>query len=442
MYAYGDIIIWGEKVAGASITSTPTIKGRVLDLPVISLAVGIETFYVFAGDGYVYSWGYNNYGSLGDGTAVTSSFRSAYGSIPLTGALSGKTITSLYAGNYLASVICTDGNMYVWGALYAQDWTTGTYTNYGIGAGTSVSTTTPTLVSIPGKQIKSISISMNDMMVQTTDASVYGFGENAYGQIGDGTLSAVTQLAKFNTSTFPSLTYDGEAVNLFVAGDQLNLITTTNGRAGILGRNNEGQLGIGYINTGTINSRKVFDIVLPGSGYSKMTTLNTAGSKSIATTDGCDYSPITTRNDSFVCPGSPPKLYAIGSNNVGQLGTSTTTNALVPTAVDMTGVLNNQYIVEVRSGLGFTVVLSTAGKLYSWGNNTAGTLGDNSMVAYNSTPTAIDTSASSALYMKTVVNVACGYTACFALTSTNELVYWGSICKGMIYFYSNNHSCQ
>ena len=64
----------------------------------------------------------------------------------------------------------------------------------------------------------------------------------------------------------------------------------------------------------------------------------------------------------------------IGSNSIGQLGTGNTVSATTPVAVDMSGVLKGQYIVDVKAGMGFAVALSASGRLFTWGNNTFGNL--------------------------------------------------------------------
>jgi alpha-tubulin suppressor-like RCC1 family protein len=44
-------------------------------------------------------------------------------------------------------------------------------------------------------------------------------------------------------------------------------------------------------------------------------------------------------------------------------------------AVDATGVLANKTVVSISAGDGFSIVLTSDGKLYSWGMNGYGALG-------------------------------------------------------------------
>jgi hypothetical protein len=215
-----------------------------------------------------------------------------------------------------------------------------------------------------------------------------------------------------------------------ITGERIRYIVTDQDRLMAAGSNADGLLGIGYASVST-PLMKVYESYIPP--FKKISKISTSGVKTIFTMDGCDNNPTTALPTyTFSCPGNPPKLHGLGSNSIGQLalpgGTAT---AYIPTQIDMSGILNGQYIVDVKAGLGFTVALSSTGKLYSWGNNTAGTLGDNSVVSAALAPVAVDVSASSALYQRTVNSFACGATACFAVTNKNDLVYWGNICTGL-----------
>jgi alpha-tubulin suppressor-like RCC1 family protein len=213
-----------------------------------------------------------------------------------------------------------------------------------------------------------------------------------------------------------------------VAGDMFSFIKTTGGRILSLGNNTFGTLGNGFFSTVPFPSP--MEVMLSGQ---KTFAIASGGSFSVLVTDACNYTINTTtvnRTGSILCPGSPPKLYGVGSNNVGQLGGSTgnITYTYVPVPVDMTGPINGQHVVEVKSGLGYTIAVTSTGKLFGWGNNTAGTLGDNS-VTNRFAPVALYDTYPSALNQKFINTIACGSTWCHALSSTNDLIYWGSLCR-------------
>lgn len=64
------------------------------------------------------------------------------------------------------------------------------------------------------------------------------------------------------------------------------------------------------------------------------------------------------------------KIYCWGINNHGELGNGTTTNSSVPVAVDMNGVLAGKQFVSVISYGDFTCAIDSDNQLYYWGYKT------------------------------------------------------------------------
>jgi alpha-tubulin suppressor-like RCC1 family protein len=53
----------------------------------------------------------------------------------------------------------------------------------------------------------------------------------------------------------------------------------------------------------------------------------------------------------------------------GQIGDGTTTNRLLPVAVNNTEILNGKNILEICVGVYHTCAIANDGKAYCWGNN-------------------------------------------------------------------------
>ena len=118
-------------------------------------------------------------------------------------------------------------------------------------------------------------------------------------------------------------------------------------------------------------------------------------------------------------------LAAWGHNDVGQLGDGTTTDRSVPVAVEQGGVLAGKTLVQVVSGVYHSMALTSEGRVYAWGNNGYGQLGDNTAINRNA-PVAVNTaSGTSALFGKTVVAIAAGQFYSLALCSDGTLASWG-----------------
>jgi alpha-tubulin suppressor-like RCC1 family protein len=123
---------------------------------------------------------------------------------------------------------------------------------------------------------------------------------------------------------------------------------------------------------------------------------------------------------------SDAKAYCWGSNNAGQLGDGSYTDRWTPTLVG--GGLSWKQI-EVGgpySWDGFTCGLTTAGKIYCWGYNYYGELGNGSHGSYASTTWPTATSNNGVTYRQLSVG---GYHAC-AVSTANAAYCWGEADNG------------
>ncbi len=132
------------------------------------------------------------------------------------------------------------------------------------------------------------------------------------------------------------------------------------------------------------------------------------------------------------CAISPDdKLYCWGKNDSGQLGNGTTTNSLVPVAVSTSGVLSGKTIkdVAVEDNSQGTCAIASDNKAYCWGENDSGQLG-NGTTTNSSVPVAVSTAG--VLSGKTITDVAYGAEAPCVLTSEGRAYCWGSAAFGRL----------
>lgn len=124
-------------------------------------------------------------------------------------------------------------------------------------------------------------------------------------------------------------------------------------------------------------------------------------------------------NEHTVALGESGKLYTWGPNSTGQIGNGETTTAFIPnqiTAVDRYS--------KIASGAAFTVALDEQGRLWSWGANNAGQLGDESTTNTSIPKMISDEAAFSEVY-------AAKETA-YAIASDGTLWAWGANNEGQI----------
>jgi hypothetical protein len=167
------------------------------------------------------------------------------------------------------------------------------------------------------------------------DGTVWSWGHNSYGQIGDGTATS----KKYATQT-KNLT---DAVSIS-AGSYHSVAVKSDRTAWAWGYNRYGQLG-----DGTITARKT---PVQVTGISGVVAVAAGGNHTLG-----------LKSDGTV--------WAWGLNNYGQLGDGTVT--LRKTPVQVSGLSN---VVAVTAGNYFSVALKDDGTVWAWGLNNYGQLGD------------------------------------------------------------------
>ena len=118
-----------------------------------------------------------------------------------------------------------------------------------------------------------------------------------------------------------------------------------------------------------------------------------------------------------------------GGNTSGQLGNGGTTASPTPVMVDGSGVLAGKTVVAISAGGSHSMALCSDGLLMSWGGNASGQLGNGTTV---SSPVPLPVDASGVLASKSVVGIAAGTSASFAICSDGKAVAWGSNLYGLL----------
>ena len=135
-----------------------------------------------------------------------------------------------------------------------------------------------------------------------------------------------------------------------------------------------------------------------------------------------------TGND-LVLQWAATRLVGWGYNFYGQLGTGDTRNQELATAVTTSSVLANQTITGVATGGSHSLALLADGKLIAWGSNSYGALGDTTTTNHFEPVTVYQ---SGVLAGRTVVAVDAGYCFSVALTSDGKVFAWGYNADGQL----------
>ena len=242
------------------------------------------------------AWGTNTYGQLGDGTRTSRPLATA---VDATGALAGKNVTAVDTGGSSGnSCAVASGAAYCWGSGVRGI----------LGTGSTSSSYSPAAVNatgvLAGKTVTAVSVGGNHACA-IASGKAYCWGDNRYGQLGDGSLTQ---------STVPVAV----ATNGVLAGKTVTSISTrylhtcavADARAYCWGYNFYGQLGIGL----TTNS-------------STPVAVNTVGALA-----GKNVTGISTGNN-HSCAIAGGTVACWGYNNNYELGNNTNVTSYVPVAV-------------------------------------------------------------------------------------------------------------
>jgi len=190
-------------------------------------------------DGKPYCWGYNSSSNLGDGTSTQ---RNSPVAVNTSGVLNGKTATAIATAPWGSHVcVIADGSLYCWGA-----------NNVGqLGDGTTTQRSTPVAVStsgvLSGKTISAVALGGSHTCA-LADGAVYCWGDNSLGQIGDGTNTQRTSPVAVTTSG----ALNGKTIKAISAGGGHTCAIATDNSAHCWGYNDNSQLGNGNTTNQTL----------------------------------------------------------------------------------------------------------------------------------------------------------------------------------------------
>ena len=211
----GSVAAWGyndEGELGDGTTTTAMIPvavklaGALSGKRVAAVSAGQYHALALCDDGTLVAWGYNNRGQLGDGTTTTSSVPVEIGS---KGVLAGKTVTSISAGNTHSLALCADGTLASWG-----------YNHRGqLGTGNTLPAILPVAANLSGAVVAGIAAGTNHGLVRTLDGLIAAWGDNAKGQLGDGTVTQRNLPSAMNTN---SLAADARFMMTVASGSAAN----------------------------------------------------------------------------------------------------------------------------------------------------------------------------------------------------------------------------
>jgi alpha-tubulin suppressor-like RCC1 family protein len=383
--ASGGVRCWGdngfgELGDGTTIPSSMPVDVVGLSSGVVSVEVGENQSCVLTDASGAKCWGLNASGELGDGTEIDSS-------TPVEVAGLGRGVVSVSVGGDRACAVTASGGVKCWGAIWYGQWKEGK-PNF---------SSTPVDVPSLSSGVAAVSNGYGHICALTTAGGVKCWGFNASGQLGDGTAK------EGSTVPMDVVGLDGKVASI-TAGSNHTCALTAVGGVKCWGNNTWGQLGDGT----TMDRSTPVDVMGMGSGVTAIAAgsgrtcallvsggvkcwgSNHYGELGDGTTEnrltpvnvtnlGSGVAAVTAGGDHTCALMTSGGLKCWGNNRTGQLGDGLPPVNVIP--VDVTGLSND--VAAISAGTSHACALTTVEGVKCWGSGylTEGSTSDRSTLA-------------------------------------------------------------
>jgi alpha-tubulin suppressor-like RCC1 family protein len=284
-------------------------------------------------DGTLWGWGTNDTGSLGDNTVVSKSS-------PVQTVAGGSNWRAVSAAGVHCAAIKTDGRLWLWGNGGSGQ----------IGSNTVTNRSSPVQTVTGGNNWKQVSCGYKVTAAIKTDGTLWLWGLNNKGQLGDNTI--VNKSSPIQTIT------GGSNWNSISVGSNTTSCTVaaikSDGTLWLWGLGTSGELG-----DNTITSRS-----------SPVQTI--AG--------GSNWRSVSVGHNHCAAIKTDGTLWSWGGSGNGRLGD----NTLISRSSPVQTVAGGSAWRSLSCGGGYTAAIKTDGSLWSWGYNQYANLGDDSITSRSS----------------------------------------------------------
>ncbi|MBS1773996.1 MAG: T9SS type A sorting domain-containing protein [Bacteroidetes bacterium] len=369
----GQLYACGYNLYGQlGIGSTPVSQYSLVQVGSASNWVAVQGAYEHSiglrSDGTLWAAGDNTYGQLGIGSTT--------GQTSFVQVGTDNKWTSISCNTQFSLAIKSDGTLWAWG-----------YNTHGqLGIGSTTNQSSPVQVGTSSNWVSVQAGGEEYAIGLKSDGTLWAWGRNIYGQLGDGTTTDRTSPVQIGSLTNWISIATGFGHSIAIRAD---------GTLWAWGHNNSGQLGIG-------NTTNQSSPVQVGTANTWVMVAGGGGHTLALKVDGT--------------------LWSWGDNSTyGQLGIGSTTSQSSPVQV---GSANTW--VSIAAGGFHSLALKADGTLYSWGGNPNGAMGFGSAISSQTVPTLLSSLTTDWLQIST----GDGHT--LALKSDGTLWAWGRNSSGQL----------
>ncbi|HZE72565.1 MAG TPA: S8 family serine peptidase, partial [Pyrinomonadaceae bacterium] len=370
----GEVLMPSFNPDGGTFTSTQTVTMRCpsADAAISAFAFGWNHSLMLMSDGTIWASGRNDAGQLGIGGSGTNR------TPPVQTLIAGVQTASAGASHNVA--LKSDGTLWTWGANFNGQLGIGPNIIVGQFRTSPVQVTTLT-------NVIAVAAGASHTLALKSDGSVWAWGANNRGQIGDG-----SQTDRSTPVQVAGLT----GIVKIAAGFNHNLALRSDGTVWAWGENNFGQIGDG------------------SSAFERLTPVQVTGLTSVTVIDAGGLFSEALRSDGSV--------WTWGENQSGELGNGQIDGARHATPAEVPG-LSNVSVVTVGSY--HSIVRRADGSVWAWGSNGRGELG-NGGPQLQPNPTQLN--------LSTMATITAGISNTGAMAPDGSTFVWGANDSGQLGF--------
>jgi len=338
---FGTLWTWGDNefgwlghnTEGVKLSSPTQIPGTNWK----SMSGGWSSKIGTKNDGTLWAWGRNNAGQLGQNNKTNYSSPVQIGSdTTWSTSIDDIANTSAAGGAASSAVIKTDGTLWAWGENDKGQ----------LGQNSVVALSSP--IQIPGTTWKNVSANGYAFYATKTNGTLWSWGSGTYGSLGhnQGVPARYSSPTQIGSDTTWDLVYAND--------EHTAMAIKTDGTAWTWGSNERGHLGLN-----TNGDDRSSPAQLPGTTWSKGQYGTSRVARGATKTDGT--------------------LWMWGQNTSGQLGVNDEVRYSSPIQVGTDTTWSSVSLSYQRS-----LAVKTDGTLWTWGANDEGQLGLNNTTKYSS----------------------------------------------------------
>jgi alpha-tubulin suppressor-like RCC1 family protein len=329
LWSWGSAELYGSVGDNTSINKSTPVTTSAGGNNWKQVSTGNELSTAIKTDGTLWTWGLNNQGQLGTNDTILMRCT------PVTTFAGGTNWKQVDCGAYHIAAIKTDGTLWTWGR-----------NNFGqLGIDDAVNRCTPVTTFAGGTNWKQVSCGGYHMSAIKTDGTVWTWGRNTVGAIGDNTTNDIYT---------PVTTFAG-GTNWKQVGCGYNITSAikTDGTLWTWGFNDRGQLGVNNTTT-------------------RRTPVTTFAG-------GTNWKQVAGGSSHTLAIKTDGTLWVWGSNDFGVLGINQNISSTRCTPVTtFAGGTNWKQVASDKKS--HTAAIKTDGTLWIWGRNIYGELGNNTII--------------------------------------------------------------